>query len=272
MDCADKHVFPEALYRQVAEDGFVGTMVPEQYGGAGQGMVEMHLFLEGLSNNGIPLLNLVVGAAMSLGFIAKYGSGAAKEPLSARGLQRQDAILFCHHRTRRRHQHHPHLDHGEKARQPLRVKRPEDLHHRRRWRRLCAGRGADDRAYRGPEKDRRLHAVHRRSEGQGRAETVYPGQHSGAGDAVAIILRRRRSRAGGRCRRSRQGLRHSVQEPQSGTYSGGLDLLRSRPLRAEPRRRLRATSARSSTTCRSAPIRACSIRSPARAPISRWLR
>jgi acyl-CoA dehydrogenase len=78
MDCAEKHVFPEALYRQVAEDGFVGTMVPEEYGGAGQGMIEMHLFLEGLSNNGIPLLNLVVGAAMSLGFIAKYGSEQQK--------------------------------------------------------------------------------------------------------------------------------------------------------------------------------------------------
>jgi len=78
MDCAEKHVFPEALYRQVAEDGFVGMMVPEKYGGAGQGMVEMHLFLEGLSNNGIPLLNLVVGATMSLGFIAKHGTEQQK--------------------------------------------------------------------------------------------------------------------------------------------------------------------------------------------------
>ena len=79
MDCAEKHLFPEALYQQVARDGFVGTMVPEQYGGAGQGMVEMHLFLEGLSNNGIPLLNLVVGATMSLGFIAKYASEEQKK-------------------------------------------------------------------------------------------------------------------------------------------------------------------------------------------------
>jgi acyl-CoA dehydrogenase len=78
MDCADKRVFPKELYQQVADDGFVGTMVPEEFGGAGQGMVEMHLFLEGLSNNGIPLLNLVVGAAMSLGFLAKYGSPAQK--------------------------------------------------------------------------------------------------------------------------------------------------------------------------------------------------
>ncbi|KWV58655.1 hypothetical protein AS156_34370 [Bradyrhizobium macuxiense] len=93
MECAEKRVFPEALYRQIAEDGFVGTMVPEEYGGAGQGMVEMHLFLEGLSNNGIPLLNLVVGAAMSLGFIAKYGSEAQKRrylPDACRGNTR-----FC---------------------------------------------------------------------------------------------------------------------------------------------------------------------------------
>ncbi len=78
VDCAERHVFPEALYQQVAQDGFVGTMVPEEYGGAGQGMVEMHLFMEGLSNNGIPLLNLVVGATMSLGFIAKYGTSEQK--------------------------------------------------------------------------------------------------------------------------------------------------------------------------------------------------
>jgi acyl-CoA dehydrogenase len=93
MDCAEKHIFPEALYQQVADDGFVGTMVPEEYGGSGQGMVEMHLFLEGLSNNGIPLLNLVVGAAMSLGFLAKYGSAAQKArflPDACRGRTR-----FC---------------------------------------------------------------------------------------------------------------------------------------------------------------------------------
>jgi acyl-CoA dehydrogenase len=78
MDCAEKRIFPRELYQQVADDGFVGTMVPEEFGGAGQGMVEMHLFLEGLSNNGIPLLNLVVGAAMSLGFIAKFGTPAQK--------------------------------------------------------------------------------------------------------------------------------------------------------------------------------------------------
>ena len=81
LDCAEKREFPAALYQKVAADGFVGMMVPEQYGGAGQGMTEMHLFLEGLSNNGIPLLNLVVGATLSLGLLAKYGTEQQRQPL-----------------------------------------------------------------------------------------------------------------------------------------------------------------------------------------------
>ena len=35
MDCADARRFPQEMYEQVASDGFVGTMVPEAYGGAG---------------------------------------------------------------------------------------------------------------------------------------------------------------------------------------------------------------------------------------------
>ena len=67
---------------------------PRNIGGAGQGMIEMHLFLEGLSNNGIPLLNLVVGAAMSLGFIAKYGSDGAEDALPAR-MPARGKTRFC---------------------------------------------------------------------------------------------------------------------------------------------------------------------------------
>lgn len=79
LACAEQKRFPQEMYDKVAADGFVGMMVPEAYGGAGQGMTEMHLFLEGLSNNGIPLLSLVVGATMSVGFIAKHGSEEQKK-------------------------------------------------------------------------------------------------------------------------------------------------------------------------------------------------
>ena len=78
MEHAERRAFPEAMYRQIAADGFVGTMVPEQYGGAGLGMLEMALFQEGLSNQGVPLLSLVVGATMTLSLLSSNGTEAQK--------------------------------------------------------------------------------------------------------------------------------------------------------------------------------------------------
>ena len=79
MDCADAQRFPQEMYEQVASDGFVGTMVPEAYGGAGLGLLEMELFLEGLSDQGIPLLSLVIGATMSMAPIGDHGTEEQKQ-------------------------------------------------------------------------------------------------------------------------------------------------------------------------------------------------
>tara|TARA_R110000787_G_scaffold38998_12_gene97892 strand:- start:1252 stop:2415 length:1164 start_codon:yes stop_codon:yes gene_type:complete len=79
MECADAHRFPEEMYKQVATDGFVGTMVPEAYGGAGLGLLEMDLFLESLSDQGIPLLSLVIGATMALGPLGAHGTEEQKQ-------------------------------------------------------------------------------------------------------------------------------------------------------------------------------------------------
>jgi len=53
-------------------------MVPEKDGGAGLGMFEMSLLMEGMANNGIPLLSMVVGSTMSLPVIADHGSDKMK--------------------------------------------------------------------------------------------------------------------------------------------------------------------------------------------------
>lgn len=79
MEHAERRAFPVDMYRQIAADGFVGTMVPEQYGGSGLGMLEMALFKEGLSNQGVPLLSLVVGACMTMSAISKFGSEEQKQ-------------------------------------------------------------------------------------------------------------------------------------------------------------------------------------------------
>jgi acyl-CoA dehydrogenase len=79
MECAERRAFPKELYQQSAADGFVGTMAPEAYGGAGLGMLEMELFTEGLANNGIPLLTYVIGSVMSLGPIGDHGTEEQKQ-------------------------------------------------------------------------------------------------------------------------------------------------------------------------------------------------
>jgi len=61
LDHARRHVFPREMCSKIADDGFLGLMVPQEFGGAGLGMTEMALFMEGTANHGIPLLMMVVG-------------------------------------------------------------------------------------------------------------------------------------------------------------------------------------------------------------------
>ncbi|PCH52535.1 MAG: hypothetical protein COC20_03045 [Cellvibrionales bacterium] len=93
VDCAERHEFPAEMYKRVAQDGFVGIMVPEEDGGAGLGMMEMVLLQEGLSNVGIPLQSLVVGATMSLGPIGKHGTPEQKQKYLPAGCVGD--IRFC---------------------------------------------------------------------------------------------------------------------------------------------------------------------------------
>ena len=79
LEYAEKKQPPKELRDQIAADGFLGMMVPEAYGGAGLGMTEMALFMEGLANEGIPLFELVVSHTMSLPLIAQHGSEEMKQ-------------------------------------------------------------------------------------------------------------------------------------------------------------------------------------------------
>ena len=93
VEKAREHTFPAEMYQQAADDGFVGLMVAEEYGGAGLGMLEMALLQEGLSNEGIPLLSLIVGATMSMSLISDHGTEEQKQqylPGACKG-----EIRFC---------------------------------------------------------------------------------------------------------------------------------------------------------------------------------
>lgn len=85
--------FTEELWRELAEGGFLGMMIPPEYGGGGLGLQQMSVLLEEMSYRGIPLLLLVVGNVMDAGLIARYGNQEMKDrylPPLARGDTR-----FC---------------------------------------------------------------------------------------------------------------------------------------------------------------------------------
>jgi len=85
--------FTEELWQELAAGGFLGMMIPPEYGGGGLGLQQMAVLLEEMSGHGIPLLLLVVGNVMDAGLIARYGSSEMKEsylPRLARGETR-----FC---------------------------------------------------------------------------------------------------------------------------------------------------------------------------------
>jgi alkylation response protein AidB-like acyl-CoA dehydrogenase len=62
------------LWNAVAEAGFVGVNVPEEYGGGGAGLTELAIVGEELAAHGTPLLLLVVASAICAEVIAEYGT------------------------------------------------------------------------------------------------------------------------------------------------------------------------------------------------------
>tara|TARA_R110002020_G_scaffold57596_5_gene158484 strand:- start:40240 stop:41400 length:1161 start_codon:yes stop_codon:yes gene_type:complete len=93
LEHARSHEFPKEMFKQIADDGFLGIMVPEEYGGSGLGMTEMALFMEGTANHGIPLLMMVVGPTMSMAHLATHGTEFHKKELLPAACKGD--IQFC---------------------------------------------------------------------------------------------------------------------------------------------------------------------------------
>ena len=63
----------------MAEAGFLGVNVPEEYGGGGGGITELAAVQEELAAAGCPLLVIVVSPAICATIIAKFGTEAQKQ-------------------------------------------------------------------------------------------------------------------------------------------------------------------------------------------------
>jgi alkylation response protein AidB-like acyl-CoA dehydrogenase len=64
----------DELWAAVAEGGFAGVNLPEEYGGGGMGVTELAIVVEELAAGGCPLLLLVVSPAICGSIIARHGT------------------------------------------------------------------------------------------------------------------------------------------------------------------------------------------------------
>jgi acyl-CoA dehydrogenase len=90
---AREKAFADELWQELAEGGYLGMMIPPEYGGGGLGLRQMAVLFEEMGHQGIPLLLIVVGNVMDAVLIARYGSPEMRNrylPPLARGETR-----FC---------------------------------------------------------------------------------------------------------------------------------------------------------------------------------
>lgn len=85
----------DELWKALAESGFIGINLPEEYGGGGAGMPELALVCEETAAHGCPLLLLLVSSAISGELIAKYGTSAQKQTWLPRMAAGEAKVVFA---------------------------------------------------------------------------------------------------------------------------------------------------------------------------------
>jgi alkylation response protein AidB-like acyl-CoA dehydrogenase len=78
-DCVERGAPPTELWDALAEKGFVGVNVPEEFDGGGRGMTELAAVMEELAFAGCPLLLLIVSPAIAGSVLARHGTPEQKE-------------------------------------------------------------------------------------------------------------------------------------------------------------------------------------------------
>lgn len=68
----------DELWKAIAEAGFLGVHLPEEYGGGGAGISELAIVCEETAAQGCPLLLILVSAAICAELIARVGTKAQK--------------------------------------------------------------------------------------------------------------------------------------------------------------------------------------------------
>jgi alkylation response protein AidB-like acyl-CoA dehydrogenase len=78
-ECFERREPPRELWRALAEKGFVGANIPEQWGGGGMGMTGLNWVAEECSAAGVGMLMLVVSSAITGSILIRHGTDLQKE-------------------------------------------------------------------------------------------------------------------------------------------------------------------------------------------------
>lgn len=92
---AAAHEPTDELWKALADSGFIGINLPEEYGGGGAGMTELALVCEETAAHGCPLLLLLVSSAISGELIAKYGTDEQRREWLPRMASGDTKVVFA---------------------------------------------------------------------------------------------------------------------------------------------------------------------------------
>ncbi|MGW4339326.1 acyl-CoA dehydrogenase family protein [Rhodococcus koreensis] len=92
---AAAHEPTDELWKALADNGFIGINLPEEYGGGGAGMTELALVCEETAAHGCPLLLLLVSSAISGELLAKYGSDDQRRTWLPRMAAGETKVVFA---------------------------------------------------------------------------------------------------------------------------------------------------------------------------------
>jgi acyl-CoA dehydrogenase len=92
----DDGVFPEDFCRAIADQGFMGIAMPEEYGGAGLGITEAALMMQAISqsgagNGGVSSVSITV---FGLNPVVRYGTEEQKQRMLPPVMRREDIACF----------------------------------------------------------------------------------------------------------------------------------------------------------------------------------
>jgi hypothetical protein len=121
--------FPREFHRAMAEAGWLGITMPEEYGGSGLGVTEAAIMMHEVASNGG---GMAAASTVHINLfgphpIVVFGTEEQKSRMDSAAGRGQDQVLLRLHRAGRGPQHHAHQDLRREGAGRLHGARPEGL-------------------------------------------------------------------------------------------------------------------------------------------------